>query len=65
MNNKSLIPMPDLNLNDIVHLSKENEKLIVNFLSTSDELHTINFIMSISLIFVKYFITLSWVLTIT
>ena len=34
--------MPDLNLNDIVHLSKENEKLIVNFLSTSDELHTIN-----------------------
>ncbi|EID27881.1 hypothetical protein HMPREF1048_1359 [Streptococcus mitis SK575] len=42
MNNKSLIPMPDLNLNDIVHLSKENEKLIVNFLSTSDELHTIN-----------------------
>ena len=42
MNNKSLIPMPDLNLDDIVHLSKENEKLIVNFLSTSDELHTIN-----------------------
>lgn len=34
--------MPDLNLDDIVHLSKENEKLIVNFLSTSDELHTIN-----------------------
>lgn len=34
--------MPDLNLDDVVHLSKENEKLIVNFLSTSDELHTIN-----------------------
>ena len=34
MNNKSLISMPDLNLDDIVHLSKENEKLIVNFLST-------------------------------
>ena len=34
--------MPDLNLDDIVHLSKENEKLIVNFLSALDELHTIN-----------------------
>ena len=34
--------MPDLNWEDIVHLSKENKKLIINFLSALDELHTIN-----------------------